>query len=366
MRVLHVYKDYYPPVSGGMERHMALMCRHQRAWAEVEALTCSRGWRSRSIERDGTRVMEVGEWGRLQSAPLSPLFPWYMRRQTADVMVVHVPFPTAELGYLLSRPRGSLIVRYQSDVVRQAAALRIYRPALQAFLRKAAVILVASPQYLETSEALQPHRDRCRVIPLGIEPADYPEPAAGAIQDVRDRYGGEFVFFCGRHRYYKGLDVLVEAASGIKLPVVIAGDGPERARCEALAKEGGGHVRFVGTLSQADLVAHLHACGVFAFPSVARSEAYGLSMLEAHLCGKPVVATKLGTGVEFVNENNKTGVNVPPKDPAALAEAINALMEDRALRAEMGEYARARVLKSFTAAQIAKAEFDVYQEVAGA
>ncbi len=365
MRIVHVYKDFYPPVSGGMERHMALMCRHQRAWADVEALTCSRSWRSHVVERDGTRVTEVGEWGRFQSAPVSPLFPWYMRRYSADVMVVHVPFPTAEIGYLVSRPHGALVVRYQSDIVRQAAAMRIYGPAFQAFLRKASAILVASPQYLESSEALQPHRDRCRVIPLGIEPADYPAPSSEAIERLRQEYGGEFVFFCGRHRYYKGLDVLVEAAARIKAPVVIGGDGPERARCEALAKEGGGHVRFVGALSQEDLVAHLHACGVFAFPSVARSEAYGISMLEAHLCGKPVVATKLGTGVEFVNEDGKTGVNVPPKDAAALAEGINALMADPARRAEMGAHAKARVLDSFTAARIARSEFDIYQEVAG-
>ncbi len=365
MRILHVYKDYYPPVSGGMERHMALMCRHQRAWADVEALTCSRSWRSRRIEIDGTSVMEVGEWFRFQSAPFSPMFPFYMRRQSADVMVVHVPFPTAELGYLMARPDAALIVRYQSDIVRQAAAMRIYGPAFHAFLRKAKAILVASPQYLETSESLRPHRDRCHVVPLGIEPEDYSAPANSTIEALHERYGGEFVFFCGRHRYYKGLDVLADAASRIDAPVVIGGDGPERARCEALAKEGGGHVRFVGALSEEDLVAHLHACGLFAFPSVARSEAYGLSMLEAHVCGKPVVATKLGTGVEFVNEDGKTGVNVPPGDSAALADAINALMANPVRRAELGAYAKARVFESFTAERVAKMEFDLYQEVAG-
>jgi len=244
--------------------------------------------------------------------------------------------------------------------------MRVYGPAFHAFLKKADAILVASQQYLDTSEPLQRHRDRCRVIPLGIEPADYPDPSNDAVETLRTNYGGEFVFFCGRHRYYKGLDVLIRAAARIEFPVVIAGDGPERARCEALAKEGGGQVRFVGALSDSDLVAHLHACGLFAFPSVARSEAYGISMLEAHLSGTPVVATKLGTGVEFVNEDGKTGVNVPPNDPGALASAINALMADPKRRAEMGAYAKARVLESLTAERIAKLEFEVYQEVAGA
>ena len=140
MKILHVYKDFDPPVRGGMERHMALMCRFQREWAEVEALTCSRGVRTRVVERDGTRVTEVGEWGRFQRAPVSPLFPWHLRRAEADVVVVHVPNPTAELGWLLARPRGRLVVRYQSDVVRQRAAMRLYGPLQMTFLGQADLI----------------------------------------------------------------------------------------------------------------------------------------------------------------------------------------------------------------------------------
>jgi glycosyltransferase involved in cell wall biosynthesis len=362
MRIVHVYKDFYPPVSGGMERHMALMCRHQRQWADVEALTCSRSFKSRVIERDGTRVIEVGEWGRFQSAPVSPGFPSRMGATTADLMVVHVPFPTAELGFLYAQPRTKLIVRYQSDVVRQAAAMRLYGPFLQRFLRRADAILVASEQYLETSETLQPHRDKCRVVPLGVEPGDYPEPPSGETERLRKQYGGEFVFFCGRHRYYKGLDVLVRASASLDVPVVIAGDGPQRQKCEVFALKRDLPVRFVGSLPDEALVAHLRACGLFAFPSVARSEAYGIAMLEAHLCGKAVVATKLGTGVEFVNEHGKTGLNVKPNDPDALAAAINELMRAPQRRSEMGAYARSRVLESFTAEKIARAEFEIYEE----
>lgn len=342
---------------------MALMCRFQRQWAEVEALTCSRSWRTRVVERDGTRVTQVGEWGRLQSAPVSPMFPWYLRRLEADIVVVHVPNPTAELGYMLARPRGKLVVRYQSDVVRQATAMKVYGPVQMKFLRKAAMILASSEQYLDTSVTLQAVRDRCRVVPLGILPEDFRLDDTSRVQALRERYGGGFVLFSGRHRYYKGLEYLVRAAKDIKAPVVAAGDGPERARCEALARELDVRVAFPGTLSQKDLVAHLHACEVFAFPSVARSEAFGISMLEAQVCGKPVVATELGTGVEFVNLDGQTGLNVPPRDPGALAEAINGLLGDPARRAELGAFARRRVETEFHAERVARAEFALYQEV---
>ena len=371
MKILHVYKDFDPPVRGGMERHIALMCRFQRQWAEVEALTCSRSVWTRVMDRDGTRVLEVGEWGRFQSAPVSPLFPYYMRRAHADVVVVHVPNPTAELGYLLGRPRGRLVVRYHSDVVRQASAMRIYGPFLMHFLSKAAMILPTSDQYVQTSPTLQAvlsrggGRPEVRVVPLGIMPDEFAHPDPARVSALRDLYGGGYVLFSGKHRYYKGLPNLVRAAKRISAPVVMAGDGPERPAAESLAAELGVRIFFPGELSQPDLVDHLHGCDVFAFPSVARSEAFGISILEAHVCGKPVVATRLGTGVEFANLDGQTGYNVAPGDPDALADAINALLGDEPLRRRMGVFARDRVRAEFTAERAARSEFELFQEALG-
>ncbi|HNR31177.1 MAG TPA: glycosyltransferase [Candidatus Hydrogenedentes bacterium] len=363
MKILHVYKDFYPPIAGGMERHIGLMCRFQRQWAEVEALVCSRTPRTRVVERDGTRVTEAGEWGRFQSAPISPTFPWHLRRMRADVVVIHVPNPTAELSWLLARPRGRLVVRYHSDVVRQARAMRVYRPVLMHFLRHAAVIIPTSQAYIESSPILGELRERCRVAPLGILPEEFAAPDPGRVETLRARYGGDYVLFSGRHRYYKGLPYLVRAARAIRAKVVIAGDGAERAASMALARELGADIAFPGELSHEDLVAHLHGCAVFVFPSVERSEAFGISILEAHACGKPVVATRLGTGVEYANLDGLTGLNVSPRDPEALAEAVNALLEDSARRERMGAYAAERVRREFHAETAARAEFALFQEV---
>lgn len=365
LKILHVYKDFDPPVHGGMERHIALMCRFQRQWAEVEALVCSRSRHTVRLERDGTPVTEAGEWFRLQSAPFSPSFPWHLRRKRADVIVVHMPNPTAELAYLLARPKGCLIVRYHSDVVRQATAMRLYGPLQMHFIRKAALVLPTSTPYLETSPVLSAVRDRCRVVPLGILPSEFAHPAPARVAALRAEYGGDFVLFSGRHRYYKGLPYLIEAAAAIRAAVVVAGDGPERAECMARAESLGARVFFPGSLDHEELVAHLHACAVFAFPSVERSEAFGISILEAHACGKPVVATRLGTGVEFANEDGRTGINVPPRDAPALAEAINALLADPDRRQVMGEYARNRVETQFQAEAVARREFDLYREALG-
>ncbi len=343
---------------------MARLCRYQQQWGEVEALTCSRTWRTGRVIRDGTSVTEVGEWGRFQQAPVAPAFPWYLRRSDADVVVLHLPNPTAEIAWLLASPRGVLVIRYHSDIVRQARAMRVYGPLQHRLLRKAAMILPTSPQYLDTSTVLAPHRERCRVVPLGIETEEYQVADPERVAALHARYGPRFVLFAGKHRYYKGLPMLVEAAAAINAPVVIAGDGPERATLMKLATSRGVSIHFPGYLERTDLLTHLHAASVFVFPSVARSEAFGISIMEAHAAATPVVATTLGTGVEFINEDGKTGYNVPPEDPKALAEAINALLAAPECATSMGTYAQKRVVAEFQAKDLSEREWECYQEAA--
>jgi len=362
LKVLHVYKDFDPPVQGGIEGFMARSCRYQRAWGDVSALTCSRSWRSRKVCHDGISVQEVGEWGRFLQAPIAPLFPLHMRRAQPDVTVLHMPNPTAEVAWLVAGCPGSLVVRYHSDVVRQARAMKVYAPIQHQVLRRAARILPTSSQYLETSATLAPHRERCQVVPLGIDVAAFQQPEGPQVAALHQEYGGSFVFFCGKHRYYKGLQVLVDAAAQIGAPVVIAGDGPERPALIEAASRKGVTVHFPGALSHAELVNHLHACAVFAFPSIARSEAFGMAIMEAHAAGCPVVATRLGTGVEFINLDGETGYNVEPNNPTALADGINALLANPAKAQEMGNAARKRIETEFGADVIAEREWQCYQE----
>jgi rhamnosyl/mannosyltransferase len=146
---------------------------------------------------------------------------------------------------------------------------------------------------------------------------------------------------------------------------VIVGEGPLlpelRAQTERLGLAD--KVHFRPNLSQEDLAAHYHACDVFVLPSVAITEAFGLVQLEAMACGKPVIATDLPTGVVYVNRHLETGLIVPPRDPAALAAAISQLLGDPALRRRLGEAARARVMREFTADVYAANVAEVYEEM---
>ncbi len=370
MRILHIYKDYYPPIVGGMEMSMALLCREMRTRAEVEALVCSRSIRSRVRTADNVRVTEVGELGRILSAPVAPLFPLFLKRARYDILHFHLPNPTAVMSYLLGRPPGRVVVHYHSDIVRQAFALRLYAPFLRKLLRLAQAIIVTSPNYLDTSEHLRPFREKCRVIPLGIDLGELELRGAeeAGVHALREKYGGPFVLFVGVLRYYKGVEYLVQAMQQVDCHLVVIGDGPERPRLERMAEVSGlsGRIHFAGETPQRELVQHYRACEVFVFPGSHRSEAYGLSLVQALACGKPAVSTRLGTGTSFVNLDGETGLVVEPRDPAALAGALNRLLNDAALRRRFGDQAGVRARTFFSKEKMVSDMWALYQQLLSA
>jgi glycosyltransferase involved in cell wall biosynthesis len=368
MRILHIYKDYYPPIVGGMEMFMALLCREMKGRADVEALVCSRSLRSRVRSVDGVRVTEVGELFRILSAPIAPAFPLFLKRARHDILHFHLPNPTAVMSYLITRPPGRVVVQYQSDIVRQAFALKTYGRFLRKFLGLADAIIVSSPNYLETSDHLAPFKEKCRIIPLGIDLDEFElkETEQNAARALQEKYGGRFLLFVGVLRYYKGVDYLLEAMQQVDCPLVVVGDGPERQTLEskraALGLED--KVHFTGQIEQRDLVQHLHACETFVFPASHRSEAYGISLVQALACSKPAVSTRLGTGTSFVNLDGETGIVVEPRDPGALADAINRLLGDDELRRRLGANGTERARTLFSKERTVDEIWNLYQQLA--
>ena len=134
----------------------------------------------------------------------------------------------------------------------------------------------------------------------------------------------------------------------------------------ALARELGisDRVRFAGEVSHEELAALYHACDVFVLPSITRAEAFGYVQLEAMACARPVVSTRVPSGVAWVNRDGVTGLTVAPGDVEALARAIAALTADPDLARRMGAAGRDRVLSEFTMARMRTAAATLYREVA--
>ncbi len=368
MKVVHIYKDYYPPVFGGIETTLSRMARGAAASGiEVTVLCSAHGLRRTTDEvLDGVRVIRCSEWTRISSTPLCPSMPFRLAGLDADLYHLHFPYPPGELSWLLTRRDRPLVVTYHSDIIRQAAVLPLVAPLIHAVLSRARFIMPTSPQYIERSPILRRHRERCRVLPHGIDQGRFEgierqNPEAGRL---RERYGTPLILFVGRFRYYKGLRVLLEAMRHVRGRLVLVGGGGEEAELRALHSSLGlgERVHFAGSVDDDAVLAHYHAADVFVLPSIHAAEAFGLSMIEAMASGTPVICTELGTGTSFVNRHGETGLVVPPGDPVALAGAINRLLDDPAEGRRLGEAGCLRARDVFSTERMVRDLLGIYAE----
>jgi rhamnosyl/mannosyltransferase len=369
MKAVHVFKDYYPPTTGGIEQHMQVLCAGLARHIDVTVLVPSRSRRRTEERLDGVRVIRVPEFGRYFSAPLCPSMPAELRRLCPDVVHLHFPNPTGDLAYLLSGCRAPVVLTYHADVIRRSRLLRLYRPVFGRLAPHVRRFIATSRGYLDSSAFLASYRDRCTVVPFGIDLNRFALRLGEVdqVQELRRRHGERIILFLGVLRYYKGLDVLIHAMAWVTGHLLIAGRGSQGASLQALTRQLGlgDRITFLGEVSEPERRLLLHACDVFALPSIDRSEAFGIAQLEAMACGKPVVASDLPTGVRLVNQDGVTGMLVPPGDPAGLAGALNALLDDDGLCAGLGKAARLRVEQEFNAERMIARTLALYEDVLG-
>ena len=349
---------------GGIEGHVRLLAEEQaQRGLQVTVLATSLN-RHTSIDQErGVRVVRAGRLGELASTPISLRLVQHLRRERADVVHVHMPYPVAELAELTVGGGRPCVVTYHSDVVRQRKLAGLLAPLRRRFLRRARCVLATSAAYVRSSPTLSRMRDKCRVIPLGVDIDRFANPQRTARSPIDVE--GHVVLFVGRFRHYKGLSVLVEAMTQLDASLVLVGDGAERERLERQIRRSPAQsrIRILGDISDEDLPGCYARADVVVLPSTLRSEAFGLTLVEAMASGTPVVSTELGTGTSEVNEHGVTGFVVPPHDPAALHEALEKLLDDAALRQRMGHAAANRARESYAAERMVDATLRAYEHV---
>ncbi len=364
LRVLQLGK-FYPPHMGGIETHLQALCEQLQRSVDVRVIVASDDRRTRDELVDGIRVTRAGTAFHITTVPVCPGMAGEIRKTPADLVHIHWPNPAALLSYLVSGHRGRLIVTYHSDIVQQRAWRRLFQPILSRALSRSSAIIATSAAYVETSPVLSDYRHRCHVIPYGIDVAKFDSCDSDQVEQIRKRYGPRIALSVGRLIYYKGFEHLIDAMAEVSGRLLIIGAGPLRLRLERQATVRGikDRVVFLGEIQNRDVIPYYHAADVFVLPSVARSEAFGIVQLEAMACGKPVVNTRLDSGVPFVSPHGVTGLTVPPAKPRALADAINLLLSDAERRAEFGKAGRRRVRQEFSLELMVRRTRDVYDGV---
>jgi glycosyltransferase involved in cell wall biosynthesis len=364
LKVLHVGK-FYPPHMGGMETHLQALCGELQKSVDLQVIVASDDQSAVEETLNGVLVSRVPTRLMLASAPLCPGMIAKIRADQSEIVHLHFPNPMAVLAYLASGHSGRLVVTYHSDMVRQKFLGAMFEPLLHLALRRSSAIIVTSPNYLSTSSVLARHRDRCEVIPLGIPIEEFDRAKGNSIAEVRAQYGDRLIVSVGRLVYYKGLEYLIRAMTQVQGKLLIVGEGPLRQRLTTLAAELNiaDRVVFMGKIDHQLLVSCYHAARVFAMPSILRSEAFGLVQVEAMAAGLPVVNTQLDSGVPYVSLQEQTGLTVPPRDPDALAAAINRLLDDDSLCASFGRAARLRAEQEFSLEVMAARTLSLYDKI---
>lgn len=367
MRVLHVYKTYFPDSMGGIEQVLLQLTQGLSArGAQNRLLVLSPDAQPEVVVRQEATVYRYPITAQLASNPVSWKAWKHFREHVAWADIVHYqfPWPFADLLHLVKGVRKPSIVTYQSDIVRQKRLMTLYRPLQDRFLRVVDKVVATSPTYLETSPVLSMLASRPEVIPNGLDESSCPPASLEKLQHWRTILGEGFFLFVGVLRYYKGLETLIDAASRVNASIVIAGTGPQevglKERVKAMSLE---NVQFLGHVSDEDKAALLQLARAFVFPSHLRSEAFGMSLIEASMFSKPMISCEIGSGTSYVNQHGVTGLVVPPESPAELAGAMERLARNPEMTDSMGQAARLRYEQLFTGRKMASSYLDAYHRM---
>lgn len=371
MNILMVNK-YYPPLVGGIEFHVRDLSEALvAAGHNVRVLVCNETKEYKEEIINGVEVIRLPRDFEKASTPVSWGFKGALESfaRDADIVHFHFPYPFGEFEWLRTKAHKTVpyVVTYHTDIVRQKVALALYTPFLNRLLDGARLIMASSPQVIQYSKFLKPREAKCRQVNFGlpVESIAHDAQAQKRAQELRASLGDRpIVLFVGRLVYYKGVEVLIDAMADVDAEFVVVGRGPLHdsmlERATALGVESRLHI--IDFAEDEELHAWYHAADVLALPSVLPSEAFGLVQIEAHAAHTPVVSTLLESGVPYANLDEVTGFSVEVASAPALAEGLNKLLLDDALRERLGRQAQERALSEFTIDHMVNHVEAVYRE----
>lgn len=381
LRVLQFGRFNNAEQNGGIERHMQLLCEGLTTLGvDVTYLVAGDSMRSKdsriNTAAQSYRLVEAATFGTYFSTAASPMQILKAlamhRKEPFDIVHLHLPNPLAHLASVLLPKSVKRVITWHSDIVKQKRLLSIYLPFLRKFTSSTDALIAATPAHFTSSTQIPADYPATKrhVIPYGRDFSDLElTPATTQLcESLRIKAkevseSGHIIFALGRHVYYKGFDILIEAMLQVDAQLILGGDGPLKKELQQQAEHLGvsNKVTFTGSIDESELAAFFNACDVFCLPSVEQSEAFGLVQLEAMACGKPVVCTQLNNGVNVVNQAGVTGLAVPVRDATALAEAINQLLNDDALLLKLGQQAKEHANNGYSLSAMSNSHLALYQ-----
>ena len=368
-RLLEVSKYYYP-YNGGIEQVCQNLCECLSNAFEIKVICFSESNRTYTQKVNGIEVEKVGVQKTIMSQAIAIGYYFKLKKIIKEFKpdIIHFHWPNIFVAWLLIGiiPKHTkLVVLWHSDILKQKWAYYLVRPIEKKLLKKADLITPTSPNYLLNSTPLSKHMDKCDVLPNAIDTSLFKinSKTKERIAEIkREAKGKTIIFFIGRLVEYKGVEDLLKAEKFIKnnCIIFIAGRGPLENQLRSSVHSA--RIKFIGRISDEEKKCYYYAADIFAFPSINKAEAFGITLAEAMYCrAVPITFHIEGSGVNWLSIKNETGIEIPLHDIKAYANAIDYLIENKVEREKLANNAHQRIINYFTIGQqkkVAIAQFN--------
>jgi glycosyltransferase involved in cell wall biosynthesis len=309
----------------------------------------------------------------------------YQELKGFDIVNLHYPFfGGAEAVWLLKNKLGKkikFVVNYQMDVVGSGWKKCIFdfhtRFIMPRIIASADKVIISSFDYAKNSNVnklLAKYPEKFVAIPPGVDLARfYPQPKD---LDLMKKFGlkpeDKILLFVGaldRAHYFKGIHFLIDSYKAINLEnlkIMIVGEGDLKPEYQKHVFDQGliDRILFTGSAAEKDLVKYYNLADAIILPSLDKSEAFGIVLIEAMACGKPVITANLA-GVRSVYENSVSGFSFEVLDQHDLVQKIEKLFKNDELRTQMGLAAKERAEKMYSQDVLIKQLEKMYEEISG-
>jgi glycosyltransferase involved in cell wall biosynthesis len=378
MKVMMVAPYFYPR-TGGMENYAYNISKLLvKKYGTDVSVICSNwgreGYKEETIE--DIRVYRLPYLFKVSSTPVSP----FWRRRISSIILKERPdivnghFPVPYIADVACRAAHNekipFILTYQNDLVGRNPLLRLLSSCYYSWLasktlRLSQKIIVTSEHYAQNSPYLRKFGDKIEVVPPGVAAEKFDLPP----HTVKE---GQCVLFIGqlnKASQHKGLSYLIRAMKIVgdtvkDAKLVVVGEGDYSGYYRKLAKTCGvnGRVEFAGFVRDEELPSYYRESSVVVLPSYNRAEGFGIVLIEAQACGKPVIGTTVG-GIPSAIRDGQTGLLVPPRDSGKLADTIIRILRDNSLAQQLGQAGYKWVRENFSWQKSAEKTHGVYANV---
>lgn len=370
MKILQLGKFY--PIQGGVEKVMYdLMLGLSRSYNDVacDMLCVAAEPQPPSIKlNDNSKLFCAKLNKKLFSTMLSYDIIRKLRKicNGYDIIHIHHPDPMVALALKMSGYKGKVILHWHSDILKQKILLKFYRPLQNWLIDRSDLIIGTSPKYLEESPYLKGTTKRKIAVPIGIETI---VPDVEKVAKIRKNYPNKkIIFSLGRLVGYKGYQYLVDAAKFLpdEFVILIGGSGPlkEELQTRISVHQLDKKVKLLGRVSDDELPSYYGACDVYVMSSIWKTEAFGIVLIEAMSCGKPVVATHIPeSGVDWVNKDGYSGIDIEPENPKAIADAILDITSNDEVYKQYCINSKRRYDETFTLDKMVSSVHNIYDDL---